>query len=236
MRIRPQIIVLLLGISLTHSTLAQPDRDSLLEAWELYIASLPGTSSLEAMGDDVYRLEDTDLPYAGDVRVIGALVRPAESPGFQTGFTHIGTVEFELLDWPIERLASQNYYYWLTDRQMLHYSADEQRWVDPASYQASLADQYGIEGNFGALSFMLNYGIWVLLITLIVFVFLAVHRQAKKARSLIDETRAINQQARENIDRAASLQDEVLTIARATRDLHVESNELLRKMLAALRD
>jgi len=233
---RSKIIVLLLGISLTHVALAQPDRDSLLEAWERYVAALPGTSSFEASGDGMYLLEDTDLPYTGDVRVVGALVRPAESPGVQTGFTHIGMVEFELVDWPVERLASQNYYYWLADRQTLHYSADEQRWVDPASYQASLASQYGLDGNFGALSFMLNYGIWVLMITLIVFVFLAVHRQTKKARSLMDETKAINQQARENIDRAAGLQDEVLSIARATRDLHAESNELLKEMLAALRN
>ena len=110
-----------------------------------------------------------------------------------------------------------------------------QRWVDTAAYQASISDIYSGGSSFGALSFMLNYGIWVILIGLLVFSFIAIGRQAKKARSLMDETAAINQKARENIDRAEGLQDEVLTIARETRDLQSDNNALLKQMLDALK-
>ena len=213
---------------------AAADRDSLLEAWEAFMASLPGTMRFEPAGDGVYRFEDSELPYAGELKVIGVLVRPADNGGLRSEFSHFGMVDFELADLPVERLTSQTYYYWLADRQTLHYSGSEERWVDTATYNASLAESYGLNTDFGMLSFMLNYGIWVLLVPLVIFVFAAVTRQAKKARALMDETAAINQQARENLDRAASMQDEMVSIARETRDLQTESNELLKKVVDSL--
>ncbi len=234
MRNTAQIIILVVGAALAQFAWAQPDRESLIEAWETHVASLPGTVEFEALGEGNYRLQDTDLPYEGDVRLVGALVRGSESPGFDTDFTHFGMVEFELVDLPEERLTSQSYYYWLADRQTLHYSETEQRWMSPLAYQSAISELYSPNVSFGALGFMLNYGIWVFLIALIVFVFLAGHRQTKKARSLMDQTESINQRASENLDRSERLQDEVLEISREMRDLQVENNELLKKMVDAL--
>jgi hypothetical protein len=107
--------------------------------------------------------------------------------------------------------------------------------MGPADYQASITELYSGGASFGALSFMLNYGIWVLLIGLLAFAFIAVGRQAKKARALMDESAAINLQARENLDRSERMQDEVLSIARETRDLQSENNQLLKEMLSALK-
>lgn len=236
MRTTAALIILLIATLFAHHADAQPNRDSLLEAWETHVGSLPGTTSLQAIDDGVYEFHDTDLPYEGALKIIGALVRPSETAGFETEFTHIGMVDFELKDLPAERLSSQVYYYWLADRQTLHYSETEQRWVNAATYQASVTELYSGGASFGTMSFMLNYGIWVLLIALLIFVFVAVGKQARKARSLMDETASINQKARENIERAEGLQDEVLAIARETRDLHADNNELLKKMLEALRN
>jgi len=234
MRAMPKILLLLLGVIVTHDALAQPDRSSLIEAWEAHVASLPGTAHFEAVGDDVYQFEDTDLPYAGELTIVGALVRPADSAGLETGYSHTGMVDFRLADLPAERLSSQVYYYWLTDRQTLHYLEAEQRWVDTATLQESIKNMYSSGTSYGGLSFMLNYGIWIVLIALIAFVFIAVARQAKKARSLMDDSAAINKKAKANIDRAEGLQDELLAIARENRNLQSENNELLRKMLEAL--
>jgi len=235
MRKTASFILVLLVTAVTQVALAQPNRDSLIEAWESYVASMPGTSKLEAMGDGVYRFHDTDLPYEGELKIVGALVRPAESMGVKTEFSHLGMVEFQLVDLPPERMGSQSYYYWLTDRQMLHYSAATQTWVDPATYQASITEHYAGGTSFGAMSFMLNYGIWVFLIALIGFVFVMASKQGKKARSIMDETTAINQKARENIDRSQAMQDEVMTVARESRDLQTANNELLQQMLETLK-
>lgn len=228
-------IVFSLTAVVTHEASAEASRESLIEAWETHIASLPATARFEAAGDGVYQFEDTDLPYAGELFIVGALVRPAESAGYETGFTHIGMIDFRLAELPDDRMSSQVYYYWLTDRQTLHYSEARQRWVDTATFQESIKNMYNSGTSYGALSFMLNYGIWVFLIALIAFVFIAVGRQAKKARALMDDSALINQKARENIDRAGGLQDEILAIARENRDLQSENNELLKQVLEVLK-
>jgi hypothetical protein len=229
------IIILCLCAVVAHDALAQPDRDSLIEAWETYIQSLPGTVNLEKTGDDVYQFQDADLPYEGELRIVGALVRPAESATFETSFQHLGMVDIALVDLPADRLSSQVFYYWLADRQTMYYSETEQRWVDPTTYQTAITEMYSGGPSFGALSFMLNYGFWIVLIGLLVFGILAIRRQTKKAHSLMDDSSDINQKARENIDRAQSMQDEVLALARETRDLQTKNNELLKQMLDVIK-
>ena len=235
MRTALKLLVTLLAVLVSSSVLAEANRDSLVEAWEAHIRSLPGTARFEAVGDGVYLFDDTDLPYEGELMLVGALVRPAETAGYDTGFTHTGMVDFRLTDLSEERLSSQVYYYWLTDRQSLYFSEAEQRWVDTAAFQTAISTMYDGGGTYGALSFMLNYGIWIVLIGLLVFAFIAVGRQAKKATSLMDDSASINDKARENIDRAEKLQDEALTIARESRDLLLANNTLLRQMLDALK-
>ena len=84
------------------------------------------------------------------------------------------------------------------------------------------------------MSFMMKYGIWLLLIALVIFVFIGAHRQLKKNRALMDETAAINEKARENVERAQAMQDEVLAISRQTLELQAENNETLKKILDAM--
>jgi hypothetical protein len=235
MRKTMALIVMLLGALLAQEAHAEANRESLVAAWEAHIASLPGTAHFESVGDGEYQFKDTDLPYDGALTIVGALVRPNETAGYDTGFTHLGMVDFRLTDMPEELLSSQVYYYWLNERQTLYYTDGEQRWVNTATFQASFADMYDVDLSFGPLSFMLNYGIWIFLIALIIFVFMAVGKQTKKARSLMDDSAFINEKARENIDRAEGLQDELLTIARESRDLNLESTVLLRQILDALK-
>ena len=228
------IAILLLAISAPQAS-ADASRESLVEAWEAHIASLPGTTRFEAVGDGVYQLEDSDLPYAGELTIVGALVRSTQSAGYETGYSHTGMVDFRLSDLPEERLSSQVYYYWLADRQSLHYSEAEQRWVDTATFQQSITNMYDTDAPFSALYFMLNYGVWIVLILLVLYGIFAVGRQTKKAKALMDDSASINEKARQNIDRAEGLQDELLAIARETRDLQSENNALLKQMLDALR-
>lgn len=234
MRTAINIVVLLITMLFAQAASAEPTRESLLAAWEAHIGSLPGTTNFEKTGDDTYRYTDTDLPYDGELRVLGALVRSSESPGFETEYTHLGMVEFELTDLPEERLASQVYYFWLADRQTLHYHSGMQQWLDTTAYRDSFTDLYADTPSVGALSFMVNYGIWILLVLVLVFAFITVGRQTRKAQALMDDSASLNERGRENLDRAEKMQDEVLAIARETRDLQAENNKLLRKMLESL--
>ena len=213
---------------------ADADRESLIKAWEAHVASLPSTATFEATGEDTYQLTDTDLPYEGTVKLNGALVRSMTTPGYNGDTTHMGMLEFELVDLPEERLASQLYYYWLGDKQSLYYSESRGTWISQAAYNEDFSSVYDFGNGFGFMAFMMKYGIWILLIALIIFIFRGVSTQMKKNRALIDETAAINDKARENVDRAKAMQDEVLAISRESLELQAQNNATLKKILAAL--
>lgn len=226
------IFVLLL---LTSAALAgEPDRASLIAAWEDTLRGLPSTATLEASGDGKYRFEDSELDYAGELVITGALIRPNDSYGFETEFTHFGMVEFELTDLPPERLASQLYYYWLSDRQTLHYSSKTNAWLSTKAYQQSFGPGEELGISLGPLAFMMNYGIWILLIALLAFVFMSLNKQQKKAKTLMDDTADINSKARENLDRAEAMQKEMVAIAREAQELQKQNNALLERIADAV--
>ena len=226
-------IVLAQAAWLSPAAQADADRDSLIEAWEVHIASLPSTEKFEKTGEGTYYLVDTDLPYDGELILQGALARSSGMPD-DSSFSHMGMLEIELTEMPEERLASQLYYYWIADKVMLYYSTKSDTWVSQADYTAEFAGDYGIDSSLSFMSFMMRYGIWILLIALVIFVFRGAGKQMKKNRALMDETEAINAKARENVDRAQSMQDEVLAITRQSLELQAENNATLKKILDAL--
>ena len=226
-------VVFVCVVSAPVNALADADRESLIEAWEEHIASLPSTEKFEKTGDGTYQLSDSDLPYDGTLILRGALVRSSGMPE-DSAFTHMGMLELELPDLPEERQTSQLYYYWVAGKQMLYYSAKSDSWVSQAEYTAEFSRDYGIDGSFGFMSFMMQYGIWILLIALVIFIFRGASTQMKKNKALMDETAAINEKAGENVDRAQAMQDEVLAISRESLQLQAQNNELLKKILAAL--
>lgn len=233
-RIRVAAAICLL-IASTVASAAEPDRQSLIDAWAAYMPTTAGTVAFELRDDGVYYIEDENLPYEGELRLIGAIVRPAEIGTDQMSFSHMGMVEFELVGLPEERLQTQSYYYWLADRQSLHYSEVEQAWLGPEAYRAAFQDFYVDEGSFGALTFMLNYGIWILLIALVLWVFTGLHKHNKKARTLMDDSASINEQARKNLDRSEKMQKETIEIMRRSLELQCSGNELLAQIRDSLK-
>lgn len=207
---------------------AQPDRDSLIDAWAELMRTAPGTVSFERRGDDTFFLQDDSLPYEGEVRIVGVLVRSAEAQYTVSAFTHMGSVEFDLVALPVERRASQTYLYWMLDRQLLYYSEDEQAWLGQADYTRALQGQYGgPTENFGLLSFMLNYGIWIALLALLVWTFLFLGRHQTKAKALIDDSASINEMARKNLERSAELQQESIEMTRQILEIQKANQALL---------
>ena len=227
-----RVLVLLLLLS-SAAFADQPDRASLIAAWEAYVRSLPSTGKLESLGDDRYAIEDSELGFNGELRINGVLIRAADTYGVETEFSHFGMIELELVDLPPERMGTQLYYYWLADRQTLHYSTEREGWVDPKAYQQAFTSPGSVSGSWGPLMFFMNYGIWILLIALLVSVFMFLSRQQKKAKSLMDESADINRMARANIERAEKMQDEMLDITRGMHELQKQNNELLERIAKA---
>ncbi len=248
-----RVIVLLLLLS-SAAFADQPDQASLIAAWEEYVRSLPATGKLESLGDDRYAIEDSELDFDGELRIKGVLIRPADNYGVETEFSHFGMIELELVDLPPEQLGTYLHSYWLADRQMLHYSTERGAWVDPKAYQQSFTSPGSVTGSWSLLMFMIDYGIWILLVALIISVYVFLNRQQRKSKSLMDDSEDINKMARENIERADRLQDEtaeinkmarenleraermqneVIDVARSMVEMQKQGNELLERIAKA---
>ncbi len=248
-----KILVLLLVLS-PAAFASEPDRASLIAAWEAYVRGMPSTAKLESLGGDRYEFSDTELEFDGELRINGVLIRAHETYGVDTEFSHFGMIELELVDLPPEQLGTYLYSYWLADRQTLHYSTEREGWVDPKAYQQSFTSPGSVTGSWSLLMFMLDYGIWILLVALIISVFVFLNRQQRKSKSLMDDSEDINKMARENIERANRLQEEtadinkmarenleraermqgeVIDIARGLHEMQKQSNELLERIAKA---
>ena len=227
-----KLLVLLLLLS-PAAFANEPDRASLIAAWEEYVRSLPSTEKLEALGDDRYALSDTELDFDGELRIKGVLIRSQENYGVETEVSHFGMIELEVVDLPPEQLGTYLHSYWLADRQTLYYSTERNSWVDPKAYQQSFTSPASVTSAWAPMMFMMNYGIWILLIALLISVFMFLNRQQRKAKSLMDDSADINQMARENIERAERLQDEMIDIARSMHEMQKQNNELLERIAKA---
>ena len=213
----------------TAALAAEPERDDLLAAWEAQFESLSETTGFEKLGEGRYRLSDSSLPYEGDLEVVGAVIRRADVVAANFPVTHTGFVEFRLADLPDDRLQTQSYYYWAADRQSLYYSAATESWISAAEYQTLLTDAYNLPASAGA-SFLFDYGLWLILIAVLIFGIVVIGRHSRKARELMDDAGDINRQARENIERSAVLQKEIVALSRRSIDLHGETNVLLQEI------
>lgn len=247
--------ILLLVLLLSPAAFAaEPDRASLIAAWEEYVRGIPTTGKLEALGDDRYALVDSELEFDGELKINGVLIRAQENYGVETEFSHFGMIELELVDLPTERLGSYLYSYWLADRQTLYYSTERAGWVDAKAYQQSFTSPGSVVGSRSLLMFVMDYGIWILLVGLIISVYVFLNRQQRSSKSLMDdsedlnkmarenieradrlqeETAEINKMARDNLERAERMQSEVIDVARSMVEMQKQSNELLERIANA---
>lgn len=227
MRILVIIMLALTGLG-AH---AQPDRTALLDAWKSRMTELGGT--LQPQSDEAFFLTDDSLPYEGKVEIVSALIRSAPEQSYgDIVISHSGIVEFRLEDLPTERTASQLYYYWLADRQNFHFLSDTQEWISQARYNQLLQNSHST--SYSALSWIVNWGFWIVVLGLVIWLALFLGRSQKKAKSLMSDSADINNLARENIEKSAELQNEMAGLARKNAQLMEDNNVLLRQILESV--
>lgn len=215
--------------SMQTPTDTAPDRDSLLAAWESQMA-LDGT--IEALDQDRYRVRVDALDYEGPLVLLGAMVRPVPEDGT---ISHTGFVEFRLQALDPALRDTQIYYLWAQDLQNFHYLTDEARWVSTAYWQQQLySEKAGTAPSL--LGFMLDWGLVLLLVFFILILIIPLMRQMRRARQMTDDGMSINQMARENLQRAAEIQQQVLPIQQRQLELAESNHVLLQRIAAAQED
>jgi hypothetical protein len=196
--------LLLLILLLPAFACAAPDRASLIQAWE---AAMRSDGTLDAQPGGDYRYRNESLGYDGGLKITSAIVR-AESVA-DSDRSAMGTVDFDLSDMPAARgdsppsgLAS-----WKAERQSFIYDSGKQSWQTVLEWSRS---RYRADGGISltATRWVFEYALPVGLLALVVAVFLWLARVQRQAKRQLVAAADVNRLSRENIERAAKLQEE----------------------------
>ncbi|MEM9301746.1 MAG: hypothetical protein AAGE01_06525 [Pseudomonadota bacterium] len=205
---------------------AEPDRASLLEAWE---QSFGPEATLTIAADGSYTLSEPNLGYEGPVTVVAASISDYALGDYGPAVSHQGIVDFRL---EVDDALAESvvYYTWKSARQHFYFHTEEQRWIDQQAFNALFQASHG---NVWWEALVNISGLLVLPGICLVALFF-VGRQMFKAKGLMSDSEDINRKARENIEAAGKLQaeqrenqQELMTLARRQVELLEEIRDRL---------
>lgn len=227
-----KILALVLSILVSQGALSAPDKAGLRAAWEQ--AMRAGGAELEAGETDAYRLVDPNLPYDGELKLVGLTVR-ADGAGEMAGaFSHSGFVEFQLSNLQPPLLHSQTYYLWAGDRQNFFYFPDHARWTTAQNMPTALSAGSPRRTIARQLWTWLPILILLLMVAFVVFLIRKANGQQRRAGSIIEDSAALNVKARENLEFARKMHEEQIAIARSNNELMQDNNRLLGELVETL--
>ena len=203
---------------------AAPDRAGLIRAWE---ASMRGDGVLEAQADGSYRYRSEAIGYDGSVKLLTAIVsKDGAGAHLFDGMGARGSVDFDLPDLPAsaQRSESVGLLSWKAERQNFVYDETKQAWSSMTEWAKS---RYRGNGRAGLTSWLLDYAVPIGLVALLAAVFWGAVRVQRRANRQLGASDDITRRSRENLDRAAALQE-------AQQARMQESLELARRNTATL--
>jgi len=201
--------LLLLLLFLPVLAWAAPDRAGLIAAWE---SAMRRDGALDAQADGGYRYRSDAIGYDGAVKITSAIVR---NDGFddigQAGAGTMGTVDFDLVDRPAESKDSMStgLMMWKAEHQSFIYDDPRQAWQSTTDWARShYGDRGGAGRPFVLLRWLMDYAIPVGLFAFFIALFWWFSRVQRQSGSTMKDASDINRMARENVERAAQLQEE----------------------------
>lgn len=217
--------LVLLLLVLPAFACAAPDRADLIHAWE---TAMRGAGALDAQPDGTYRYRSEAIGYDGNVKIVSAIVRPNEDDtGEQADVAATGSVDFDLVDLP-ERSGdspSTGLMMWKVERQNFVYDAATQAWQTSTDWAKA---RYSRSAHGSAITgWLANHLSTVVFVAFLAFVFWWLSRVQRQTKSQMSDASDVNRMARENVERAAQLQEQ-------QRAMMAESLELARRSTAAL--
>lgn len=206
-----------------------PDRAGLISAWERTISR---GARLERTGPDRYTIEADEIAYRGPLSIQAVLVR--EQPATGAGISHVGVVEFTLDELPVARANSHAVQVWRSGLQQFYFDG-ARGWRAQDELAQDMLQAFD-SGGLGWLAVATDSGLVFLLplAVLGLLVWLGV-RNSRRANAVLDDTRGLNDEARQDLERNRAAQEEQMQILRRSIALSEDSNRLLREIAEALR-
>lgn len=218
---RTAAFVLTLSALVPPAAAAQPDRTSLLAAWENQLRADPQTLVFEKIDDDRYHFSTERFPFDGTIRVLNLVVDDRTLDYAEGGTMGVVEVDLENLNDEFRRQHAYSIGLWQASN-TLYYDADSESWVSAAQWQSSMMDRYAGGGWWGWIS---SASWFVFLLLLLVVLFFAVRRANKQIKT----TMAAQDKALAEQERAIRLTEEAVELSR-------DSNRVLKEIRDLLRD
>jgi len=211
---------------------AAPDRAGLIRAWE---ASMRGDGALDAQADGSYHYRNEGIGYDGSLKLLTAIVSK-DGPGIGVvgGMGARGSVDFDLPDLPAPAAQAESVglLSWKAERQNFVYDDAKQAWL-PMTQWAN-ARYRGGEG-VGRTRWLLDYAVPIGLVALLIAVFWGALRVQRRANKQLGASDEITRRSRENLDRAAALQEAQQVKMRESLELARRNTAILEAILEELR-
>ena len=204
---------------------AQPDKGSLIAAWERLQLEDPSTEVFEKVEDRLYRFKTGRFPFDGRMRLVNASI-DSVAPGDEGGYI-LGVVEVELqgVEEEFYRTHSFSYSNWQRDN-MLYYDSKEERWLTYAQWEEALGEYWDDQATMPWYLELVS-GPGFLLVILVVFLVLAFWLSRKSGSHM---KRALAAQ-----DQSLAEQAKAMDIMRRSIALQEDNNRLLGEILEALK-
>lgn len=215
--------LILLFLLLPALACAAPDRAGLIHAWE---SAMRRDGTFDAQADGSYRFRSESIGYDGSVKLLTAIVSKGGIGAPIDGVAARGSVDFDLPDLPVATPQSESMglLSWKAERQNFIYDDAKQAWLPMNEWAKA---RYRSSEGIGLTSWLWSYAVPLGLVALLIGVFWGVLRVQRRANKQLGASDDITRRSRENLERAAALQD-------AQQARMQESIELARRNTATL--
>ena len=196
--------VILLLLLLPALARAAPDRAGLIRAWE---SEMRSDGVLDAQADGSYHYHSEAIGYDGNVKLLTAIVsKDRLGGGAFDGMDARGSVDFDLPDLPTAAAGSESVglLSWKAQRQNFIYDDATQKWLSMTAWAQT---RYRSGGGVFVTKWLFDYAVPIGLLALILAVFWGATRVARRANKQLGASDDITRRSRENLDRAAKLQE-----------------------------
>jgi hypothetical protein len=215
------VCVLMLAAGGATAQVAEPNRDSLLAAWEALQRDDPQTLQFEKIEDGRYRYQTERFPFDGTVRVLNLVIDDRMLDYGAGGVMGVVEVDLEEVSDEFRRQYAYSIGLW-HGANTLYFDGETGEWVTANDWQSSMVDQYSDVSWYARYS---DY-LWLLLLAIMVLLVLWLSRRA--ARQLKIATAAQDKALAEQ-ERAIRLTEEAIEISR-------DSNRVLKEIRDLLKD
>nr|WP_086938952.1 hypothetical protein [Thaumasiovibrio occultus] len=183
----------LLLLFCTNLWAVDQEADFLLQ-WELQQQQSEFVETFEKRYEGVYFIKFAKIPFEGELKVHNVFLEDISGYDLMASITTMGSVEFELIDFPDEvfETFNQSYFKW-HQLHTLYFDSVKQQWISANEYQQLIVSEVS-PSSVSAMALVWEY--WPLLVLgfLLYSVFSSVSNSRRVNQSLADQEKLLAMQ------------------------------------------